>query len=254
MTNEKGFGLTEEELLEKDTTPRARNRTVMLSPEMTGAVRARIAQGLVSSQGGNESWGGKDNGGNAASRSGEPLVPIQIPLVDHGASDASTHDSSRTAPLSTNASFAATGAQINRGVTQQSLVSANSGSYTRYLKITPIMGVLISYDSNSDGEIFEIRTGRIIVTSDDSSPGNLIHIADDSVSPSHAVLRMTPEGELQILDQLSEFGTKVIRNGGGHVLQLSGDKSTLYHGDVLQVGNRSFHVCLVVRSEGETAA
>ena len=252
MTNEKGFGLTEEELLEKDTTPRARNRTVMLSPEMTGAVRARIAQGSVPSQSGSEPWGNKDPVGNAASRAGESLAPVQIPLVDQSASDAVTHDP-RTPVLSSTPSFVATSASITRGEIQQLPVSGNSRSYMRYQKITPIGGVLISYDLNPDGEIFEIRTGRIIVTSDNSSPGNIIHIADDSVSPSHAVLRMTSEGELQVLDQLSEFGTKVIRNGGDNVIQLSGDKCSLYHGDVLQVGNRSFHVCLVVRSGGVTS-
>jgi hypothetical protein len=254
MTNEKGFGITEEELLEKDTTPRARNRTVMLSPEMTGAVRARIAQGLVSSQGGSEPWGGRDSIGSAASRSGDAVVPVQIPLSDQSVSDAVNYDPSRSAPLSSPPTFAVSSAPTSRGGFQQPYVNVNSGSYTRYQKVTPIVGFLISYDLNPDGEVFDIRTGRIILTSDDSSPGNLIHIADESVSPSHAVLRMTSEGELQILDQLSEFGTKVSRCGSGEVLQLSGDKSALYHGDVLQVGNRSFHVCLVVRSDVVTSA
>lgn len=54
---------------------------------------------------------------------------------------------------------------------------------------------------------------------------------------------------MQVLDQLSEFGTKVRRSGTGEVCHLSGDKSGLYHGDVLQIGNRSFHVCLVARSD-----
>jgi hypothetical protein len=254
MTNEKGFGITEEELLEKDTTPRARNRTVMLSPEMTGAVRARIAQGLASSQGGSEPWGGKDSNGSTASRSGEPVVPVQMPLADQGVSETINHDPSRSTSLLSSPQFGLSSNPINRGVIQQSTPSPDSGSYTRYQKLTPIVGFLVSYDQNSDGEVFEIRTGRIIVTSDNSSPGNLIHIADESVSPSHAVLRMTPEGELQILDQLSEFGTKIRRCNSDEVLQLSGDKSTLFHGDVLQVGNRKFHVTLVVRSGVETSA
>jgi hypothetical protein len=253
MTNEKGFGLTEEELLEKDTTPRARNRTVMLSPEMTGAVRARIAQGLVSSQGGSEPWGGKDPIGSSKSRAEDPVVPVQIPVPDQSVSETVSHDPYRSAPLSSPSPFVAATAPINRRIIEQAPLNANSGSYTRYQKVTPIGGFLVSYDLNSDGEVFEIRTGRIIVTSDDSSPGNLIHIADESVSSSHAVLRMTSEGELHVLDQLSEFGTKVRRCGSGEVVELSGDKSALSHGDVLQVGNRSFYVCLVLKSDVATS-
>lgn len=249
MTNEKGFGITEEELLEKDTTPRARNRTVMLSPEMTGAVRARIAQGLGSSQGGSESWGAKDSIGSAQSREGDSVAPVQIPFADQGVTDIVKNDLSRSTLISSSPQSAFSSAQVNRGINQQPHINVNSGSYTRYQKVTPVGGFLVSYDLNSDGEVFEIRTGRIILTSDDSSPGNLIHIADESVSSSHAVLRMTSEGELHVLDQLSEFGTKVRRCGSGEVLELSGDKSPLLHGDVLQVGNRSFHVCLVVRSD-----
>ena len=249
MTNEKGFGITEEELLEKDATPRARNRTVMLSPEMTGAVRARLAQGLVSSQGGSEPWGVRDSIESAASRAGDAVVPVQIPIDEQSVSDTANHDASRSAPLSSTPPFAMSSSTTNRCVIQQPYVNVNSGSFTRYQKVAPIGGFLVSYDLNLDGEVFEIRTGRIILTSDDSSPGNLIHIADESVSPSHAVLRMTSEGELQVLDQLSEFGPKVRRCGSDEVLQLSGDKSPLLHGDVLQVGNRSFHVCLVARSD-----
>jgi hypothetical protein len=254
MTNEKGFGLTEEELLEKDTTPRARNRTVMLSPEMTGAVRARIAHGLVSSQGGSEQLGGKEPIANPASRAVDPVVPVHNPSANKGASETVSHDSSRSAPLLSPHPLVVSNAPINRSAIQRPSVNVNSGSYTRYQKVTPIAGFLVSYDLNSDGEVFEIRTGRIVVTSDESSPGNLIHIADESVSPSHAVLRMTPEGELQVLDQLSEFGTIVRRSGSDDILQLCGDKSALFNGDVLQVGNRSFHVCLVVRGNVKTSA
>jgi hypothetical protein len=61
----------------------------------------------------------------------------------------------------------------------------------------------------------------------------------------HAILRITPAGEIQILDQLSEFGTHIRRFGSMEEEQLSGDKSSLDHGDIVKFGNRTFHICIV---------
>jgi hypothetical protein len=67
----------------------------------------------------------------------------------------------------------------------------------------------------------------------------------------HAILRITAAGEIQILDQLSEFGTRIRRFGSNEEEQLSGDKSSLEHGDVVKFGDRSFHLCVVAVDRSE---
>jgi hypothetical protein len=252
MTNEKGFGMTEEELLEKDTTPRARNRTVMLSPEMTGAVRAKIAQGLISTQGGVEPVVARDSLGISGNRSSDATSGPQPVGQDERGIQPLGYEQPRVAAVPPPGPFPAAHPSFP-GPVPQGAGRAPQGSYVRYTKLTPIVGFLVSFDSNPDGDFFELRSGRLIITSDESSPGSIIHISDSTVSPSHAILRMTPSGDIQVLDQLSEFGTEVRKGATAEVIQLSGDKCSLNHGDVLKVGERSFHVCLVARSDGGEA-
>jgi hypothetical protein len=73
-------------------------------------------------------------------------------------------------------------------------------------------------------------------------------LKDESVSMNHAILRISAHGEVQVLDQLSEFGTKIKRYGTDEEIELSGDKGNVEHGDVLSFGNRKFHVCIIAQS------
>ncbi|NMC63435.1 MAG: FHA domain-containing protein, partial [SAR324 cluster bacterium] len=114
-------------------------------------------------------------------------------------------------------------------------------------KASPIVGFLVSYDNEENGEAFELRQGRVIVTSEKAAHGDYFVIADETVSPMHAILRITSTGEVQVLDQLSEFGTKIKRLGFDETEDLSGERSPVGHGDVVWFGKRSFHVCMVVR-------
>ena len=120
-----------------------------------------------------------------------------------------------------------------------------SGERVVWGKQSPIVGFLVSYDSNPNGSVFELRSGRMIVTSEAPGTGNFLVIQDESVSPMHAIMRISAGGEVQVLDQLSEFGTRIKRFGADDEEELSGDKSTVEHGDTLKFGNRSFHVCIV---------
>ena len=114
-------------------------------------------------------------------------------------------------------------------------------------KLSPVVGFLVSYDNDENGEAFELRQGRIIVTCDKAAHGDYLVISDESVSPMHAILRVTGGGEVQVLDQLSEYGTKIKRLGSEDVEDLSGERSPVGHGDLLYFGKRSFHVCMVVK-------
>ncbi|MCB0311230.1 MAG: FHA domain-containing protein, partial [Bdellovibrionales bacterium] len=112
-----------------------------------------------------------------------------------------------------------------------------------------LVGFLVSFDKNEFGAVFELRVGRLIVTCEAAGAGNYLVIEDETVSPMHAIMRITAAGEIQVLDQLSEFGTKVQRFGSDKEDELSGDKSSLEHGDVIKFGNRVFYVCVIARSD-----
>ena len=112
-------------------------------------------------------------------------------------------------------------------------------------KKTPIVGFLVSYDTNPNGDVYELRSGRLIVTAESAGQGNYLLLKDESVSPMHAILRINPNGEVQVLDQLSEFGTRIKRFGSEEERELSGDKGTVEHGDIVSFGNRKFHVCMI---------
>ena len=61
----------------------------------------------------------------------------------------------------------------------------------------------------------------------------------------HAILRIDASGVVQVLDQLSEYGTKIKRFGSQEEEQISGEKSTIEHGDIIKFGDRTFHVCIL---------
>ena len=244
MDNEKtpkpGMAMQEDEFNDVNST-RARNRTVMLTPEITGQVRARLAQELggpaapQSQTGTGEFTTPTPQGGG---RSGAFLPPPATPP----ASGSMVRSAEGGHSPSQSASYAAPAPQ-----------PPASGVVRSPAKVTPLVGFLVSYDSNPNGEVFELRSGRLIVTSEDTgSPGSAaLVIRDETVSPMHAILRISQAGEIQVLDQLSEHGTRIRRFGSQEEEELSGEKGSLEHGDEIKFGNRKFHVCLIVRGEGE---
>jgi hypothetical protein len=110
---------------------------------------------------------------------------------------------------------------------------------------TVLAGFLVSFDNDPLGAYIELRTGRIIVTSDQEATGNSLVIDHESVSPMHAIMRVAGGATIQILDQLSESGTRIFRAGSDDEELLSGEKSTLSHGDTVIFGDRKYHVCLL---------
>lgn len=108
-----------------------------------------------------------------------------------------------------------------------------------------LVGFLISYDKNENGTVFELRAGRLIVTSEFAGTGNFLYLNNQTVSPMHAILRCSKGAPVQVLDQLSECGTKIVSKGDNETKELAGDKGTLKHGDTVFFGERSFKVCLI---------
>lgn len=206
-----------------EPAPRARNRTVMLTPDITGEVRARLAQELGQPLG-------------AASAAHAAFEAQATGHTHHSSADGFTA-ARRDHPAAAHHTAAP---QVAASAFKEGIV---------WTQETPIIGFLVSYDKNPNGEVAVLRSGRLIITSDKVSGGNFLLIEDSSVSPMHAIMRITGGGEVQVLDQLSEFGTVVQRFGSETEEELSGDKSSLEHGDTIKFGNRKFHVCIVARGD-----
>ena len=120
------------------------------------------------------------------------------------------------------------------------------GEEVYWKSCTQLVGFLVSFDYDPAGSYLELRTGRLIVSSQLDPASNCLVLSHESVSPSHAVMRVAAGGSIQVLDQLSESGTRIRKFETGEELLLSGEKAVLSHGDVVSFGDRNFHVCLVM--------
>lgn len=108
-----------------------------------------------------------------------------------------------------------------------------------------ISGFLVSFDDDANGSFLELREGRLLVTSEIAGFENCLVINHHSVSPLHAILRISQGSSIDVLDQLSEHGTRIISHETGSELLLSGERGHLEHGDIVVFGERKFHVCLL---------
>lgn len=216
------MGIDDNEKKGSEEGSRARNRTVMLTPDVTSQVRNRLAQEIVD-----------DPSGAPPSRGG-----FETPVRGQfgGAGSRAASDAGRPTPVL---------AHSVQAPTPTPAVQTAEGVY--WAKESPIIGFLVAYDRNENGEVFELRSGRLMVTTSARGDESAMVLQDDTVSPMHAVLRIDSEGGVQVLDQLSEHGTSVTRRDGTTV-SLSGDKGEIRHGDVVSFGARAFHVCIIPRS------
>jgi len=114
---------------------------------------------------------------------------------------------------------------------------------------SPLVGFLVTYDHDPKGSYVELRQGRLMVSNQREESGSCLVVLGESVSPMHAIMRVGPAGVVQVLDQLSEAGTRVRHVGQAEEEFLSGEKSSVSHGDAIFFGDRKFHVLLVVGEE-----
>ena len=283
--NVKGFpGGTQEpdEAQQKRLAARARNRTVMLTPEMTGQVRAilrddrkeqpkadplsEILPPIRWEKG--ESREIKEEqpelSGRDLSASGgaeEALTPgVRRPArpTEELNREAAAELLQRHSPPSrqrfmVNQNVAAQAASVVRDnrpadddmgkTVEPQPVSVPEVAASR--RKSKIVGFLVSFDNDPNGEVFEIHSGRWLLTSHQTAHGDYILINDESISPLHAIIRASSDGRVEVLDQLSEYGTAVLRKGAEEEEQISGVVITIEHGDVLRFGKRHFVVCVV---------
>ena len=274
--NNSGETDTEEEfdLAEGGTTgaaaSRARNKTVMLTPEMTGQVRAMLGDagaGSVSDpltdllppvSGGQpaaEDAGVAepkpssilDNLGQS-SRDRRPTGNFQTPTVASQASEGSILPPPPAAapvepaahpPAPAPQQVAAPNGPVGGGG------FTNSTVQLRATEASKIIGFLVSFDKDENGEVVPVKVGRWLLTSRATEHGDFILINDETISPLHAIVRATKDGKIQVLDQLSEHGTGLIRSGEEEEEELTGAMASLDHADTIRFGERKFIVCLI---------
>lgn len=254
---------------DKNST-RARNRTVMLTPDLAGQVRSQLTPI------GMQPEGDVEESEPAVDKGFEPPEVTEtitaktteqrrsIPQDDNGGWDTpKTIQIIPEEPLShdwPNGDAVENKEEVGpikkavKGKHQEEQVGYRNSSRSELEEIvwqtlTPLAGFLVSFDKNQLGDYVELRTGRLIVTSEREGSGNYLFIDDPSVSPMHAIMRVSVDGPTQILDQLSDNGTKIIRAATKDEEEkeemLSGEKSVLHHGDKIVFGDRKYEVCLL---------
>jgi hypothetical protein len=231
-----------------DTAPRARNRTVMLTPDITGQVRARLQQEMEEPQVEMTEQISvqiqQDQSDFAPVGRGRPISAEPAPVADYRIGR----------PLGGPVHSPAAGTPVREQTIREPAIKESAAREgITWLKRTKVVGFLVSYDGDPNGDVYELRVGRLLVSSEASYSNNCLVVKDDSVSLAHAILRVSQGGEIQVLDQLSDSGTKIKRFGSDVEQELSGEKSTLEHGDVVIFGKRKFHVCVIPVSNSAQA-
>jgi hypothetical protein len=274
-------------------TIRARNKTVMLSPELAGQVRAKMASELAKNK---PAVAVENQGGlhrptikspvqetSAAQRSGSVSRPEAPTSIRRSSTPSSTsvitppvarpRDAEPVKPYQQEVVYRDEPVRMQEPESPEPVVSGYdlqmeevSGEHLKaesvktdpaslkvtYTKKTKVIGFLVSYDNDVEGEFVVLRVGRLMVTSDagssaqDGSTGqwNVLVIPDDTVSGMHAIMKVQV-GELHVLDQLSEHGTRIVKAGTTEVEELSQARGVAAHGDKIQFGKRTFVVCMV---------
>ncbi len=242
-----------------DPATRARNKTVMLTPEITGQVRAQLSQGgtmvprasdprpddvaaTISPQ---QISGGQGFYSRVVQQAPVEDTTPRVAVVARPPAATSSQGTTAPAPFASSHEVA----KVSPPRRESSAVGIQD--MIAWSQIQPLVGFMVSFDHNQQGEVCTLRAGRITVTSVPQSSGSYLLIEDESVSENHAIMRISASGEIQVLDQLSENGTFIKRFGADGEIELSGDKSFLEHGDEIRFGSRRFHVSLLVRSDGE---
>lgn len=301
LVDEQNAGAAEEGDERQATASRARNRTVMLTPEMTGQVRALLHQDpsqYVEEESAEDpledflpplvDWDAQDQDPAESAEvyqqeapaadafvqeeeapafdpmtmlappvKPEPPVQRELPPMTSRpqsrpaepqvAAPAPTPPAPAPRAAAKPAAPASRPPQASFSVNPQARAPRSAGGAQPVSTTgkTKIVAFLISFDSDENGEVYEIRSGRWLVTSRPTDHGEFILIHDETISPLHAIVRATKDGTLQVLDQLSEFGTGVQKVGESEEIDVAGGLESVSHGDVIRFGQRRFVVCLV---------
>ncbi|MCS6893007.1 MAG: hypothetical protein NZO16_00310 [Deltaproteobacteria bacterium] len=255
----KSFAFNFEEQQDLSST-RAKNKTMMLSPEFTSKFRSQVLAELDEVEKSEEKTRkitlGKQNILKVPTFESSDLEPSEKQTV-------STHEKSFEKPQdSTSLSFhtnrepsdpedqgkrLASNTETSKSNTYASATS-NCGqtiSFSYYGKKGKLLGFLITYHFNEEGEFYPLYQGRVIVSNDldGSRNANYMVIKDPSINPFHAIMKVS-EGKILVLDQLSESGTEITKLSGEKV-SLSGDKAEIECKEKVKFGDVEFVALLI---------
>ena len=110
---------------------------------------------------------------------------------------------------------------------------------------TRLVGFLVALDATQERGYVELHEGRLLVSREENNSENCLVLRHQSVSTMHAIMMVSADGSILILDQLSESGTIIRRAKDGREESLMGDKQTLHHGDVVVFGECAYNVCII---------
>ena len=109
---------------------------------------------------------------------------------------------------------------------------------------TPLVGFLVTFSNNPNGEFYDLREGKLVITSQINKNMSSLVINDESVSMMHAIMKISND-KISLLDQFSENGTTIKHFGSSNVVELSGESEYIQDKDIITFGNVTFKVCLI---------
>ncbi|MBP9838474.1 MAG: FHA domain-containing protein [Proteobacteria bacterium] len=245
---------TEGENMNKNAnSSRARNRTVMLNADMTGQVRSllnkdgsddskRDALNQVFS---NDQWNRPDQGKKEESHEAIAQVEEHVEEeADRVQPTGKIHTSFVNQVLNHQADTVQAVSSVG-GIAKPASPVIKRDEPKKATPTSKIIGFFVTFDNSEFGEVYEIRAGRWLITSKPTDHGEYILINHPTISPLHAVVRAAKDGKIQILDQLSEFGTGIVKAGTDEEIDIAGSMIEVAHGDIVRFGERKFVVCSV---------
>ena len=262
MAEEKRFGQirqvdqgAQDDTVKSSTSSRARNRTVMLTPEMTGQVRALLykdpeePQAPQAPERPTSGFGGRDSSvqdrGSGTGRINVERSGFEGGFGGQDETQRKTPSHSAFALGTGMSSVKAASVSLRRAATE----AGGSMKAVTPMPTSRVVGFMVSFDKNEFGEVFELRVGRWLISSKMAEQQPCIVIDDESVSPLHAVVRATKDGKIQVLDQLSEYGTGVTSSGEAEERDATGTMVNVQHGDIVRFGERRFLICMIPAGE-----
>ena len=109
---------------------------------------------------------------------------------------------------------------------------------------TPLIGFLITFNNNPNGDFYELREGKLVITSQMNKNMNSLVINDESIAVMHTVMKIT-SNKIALLDPFGENVTTLKHFNSDEVIELSEESEIIKDKDIVTFGNVTFKVCLI---------
>ena len=109
---------------------------------------------------------------------------------------------------------------------------------------TPLIGFLITFNNNPNGDFYELREGKLVITSQMNKNINSLVINDESIAVMHAVMKIT-SNKITLLDPFGENVTTLKHFNSDEVIELSEESIIIKEKDKVSFGYVTVKVCLI---------